>query len=155
MKNVKFVILSLFVAAVAFATAQGLGSVDIINSPKPQWIQSGVFLGTPAKNPISDIKNKQAYHLCGTMVYDFPSIPATGANSGCQQGPGVTVTGCGFNNSVSLGIDQVPPTLKNGAPPIGYISAADTLNVSICNDSSDGGAVDFPDASFTLCCDGY
>jgi hypothetical protein len=88
----------------------------------------------------------------GTLVYDFPSVPATGAGSGCQDSAAGTATGCTFGDTLMLGIDQVPPTNLNAGPPVAYISAANAFKVRVCNDSTDAGAVDWPDASYTVRC---
>ena len=88
----------------------------------------------------------------GTLSYDFPSVPATGANSGCQDSPAGTATGCAFGDGVLLGIDQVPPNPRNAQVPEAYVSAANAFVIRVCNDSNDGGPIDWPDASFTVTC---
>jgi hypothetical protein len=88
----------------------------------------------------------------GTLTYDFPSIPALGAGSACQDSSAGTATGCAFGNGLLLGIDQTLPANRNAAVPIPYLTAANTFAVRVCNDSTDGGAIDWPDASFTVTC---
>jgi hypothetical protein len=88
----------------------------------------------------------------GKLVYDFPSIPATGAGSACQDSAAGTATGCAFGDGVLLGIDQTLPANRNASPPVAYISAANTFAIRVCNDSTDGGAIDWPDASYTVTC---
>jgi hypothetical protein len=139
-------------AGLAFAVAQSASSVDKVNSPKPQHFVSGTFTGSEAKNPLSDTKNKQAYHLCGTLVYEFPVI--TGTHTNCQESAALTIAGCGFNDRLSLGMDQVFSNTLVQFNPV--VTAANTVKVVQCaNGVTDGGSYDSPDASFTVCCDGY
>ncbi len=151
-KNAKFLFLAVLLAGSAFALRQVKFSK--VNDPFPQWFEQGFYVGTNAKNPVSSTANKVAKHLCATLNYDLASVPATGAGSGCLDTAALTITGCGFGDRVSLGIDQTLPANLNGQAPSAYLSAADSAKVRVCNGSSDGGALDFPDASFTICCDG-
>lgn len=154
----KVVLVTCLFSVMAYAVAQGIGSVSIDNAIKPLWHQRGLFLGAPSKNPLSDIKNKQSYHLCGTKVYDFPSLGGTGASQPgdtiCAESSSLTITGCGFNDRVSLGIDQAKVNAFGTIIP--YMSAANTAVVQACAVGiTDGGSFNMPDASYTICCDGY
>lgn len=145
----------LLTAFAAFAVVQGKGTVDTVNSPKPQWFQSGVYLGSAAKNPLSDVKNKQAYHLCGTLVEDLGSTGGTmsAIDTYCVESAAKTITGCAFNDQVTLGIDQALPNAFGVINA--YVSAADTVKVRACGIGiTDGGSFNMPDASYTICCDG-
>lgn len=155
MKNFKYVFMVCFLAGTAFAVRQGIGSVSRVNDPKPQHFVSGTFTGSDSKDPLSDTRNKQSYHLCGFLSYDFPALgndmaPGTTA---CAESFPLTVTGCGFNDRVTLGIDQ---TRVNAFGQIdAYISAANTLKVVACaNGITDAGSFNQPDSGFTICCDG-
>lgn len=155
MKYLKFVVLSLVVSGVAFAVAQSQAGVDAVNSSKPQWFQQGFYTGTLADGTLSDVKNKQATHLCGTKVYDFPSLKTGGTTATvCAASSSLTITGCGFNDRISLGVDQT--RINEFGTIQAYVSAANTLVVQACGVGiTDGGAFDMPDASYTVCCDGY
>lgn len=134
-------ILGLLIAAVAWAaTYSGIDEL-------PRYLKGGVFVGSGAT---SSSANKIATMKRCTLVYDFPSIPATGAGSACQDSAAATCTGVVFGDQLSMGVDQVPPANLNGAFPVPYVSAADAVKVRVCNDSTDAGAVDWPDASYTI-----
>lgn len=140
-----FALIAVITAGVAYAAAYGgaLAGLDTL----PRYLKGGMFVGTGAP---TDTANKVAAMKRCTLVYDFPSIPATGANSGCQDSPSATCTGVVFGDQLALGIDQVPPNPNNGAPPLAFVQAADAVKVRVCNDSTDAGAVDWPDASYTI-----
>lgn len=136
-------ILGLLIAAVAWAaTYSGIDEL-------PRYLKGGVFVGSGAT---SSSANKVATMKRCTLVYDFPSIPATGAGSACQDSAAATCTGVVFGDQLLLGVDQVPPvaSTNNGTMPMPFVSAADAVKVKVCNDSTDAGAVDWPDASYTI-----
>ena len=145
----------LLFSAVALAVAQGAGSVSRVNDPKPQHFLNGFFVGNDTKNPLSNTKNKQAYHLCGTIDWDFPAlgnIMAPGTTA-CAESAALTISGCTFGDRVVLGIDQ---TRINAFGQIdAYQATATTFKVVSCaNGITDGGSFDQPDSGFTICCDG-
>lgn len=153
MKNLlKTVIGMCLVAGLGYAARQGAGSVSKVNDPKPQHFVAGTFTGSEAKDPLSTTINKQAYHLCGVVNYEFPVV--TGTHARCAQSSTATITGCGFNDRLTMGTDQtLDRTLVQTIP---VVTAANTVAVQLCATGiTDGGSYDSPDASFTVCCDGY
>lgn len=133
----------------AHACTRKNGKLVCGDSTTPVVIKGTLFVdGPPAGN---DGGSGFTQSGRGTLVYDFPSIPATGANSACQDSAAGTAPGCRFGDTVTLGIDQVVPA-KNGPPPVAWISAANQFTVRVCNTSTDAGAVDMPDASYTVRC---
>jgi hypothetical protein len=154
MKNFKYAIIGLLVGVGAFAVTKQL-QVDRVNSPKPQHFVSGIFLGTDAKNPLQDVKNKQAKHLCFSKDYDFPALGGTAAlDTVCAVSSDVTMTGCGFNDAVTLAVDQAPANAFGTLQ--GRITAASTGAIVACAPGiTDGGSFNQPDSGFTICCDGY
>jgi hypothetical protein len=156
MKNYKFALLgALLFAVVAIGARQGTGSVSVVNDPKPQHFVNGLFIGTEAKDPLSTTINKQAYHLCATKIHDFAAlgnIMAPGTTA-CEESSALTITGCGFGDRLSMGIDQAYVNAFGQIVP--YVSAANTVKIVACaNGITDGGSFDMPDASYTICCDG-
>lgn len=156
MGKYKFALLgALLFAVVAFSARQGTGSVDKVNSPKPQHFVSGLFIGSEAKDPLSTTINKESYHLCGQLDYDFPAlgnIQAPGT-TGCAESSALTISGCGFGGRLSMGIDQTYVNAFGQIVP--YQSAANTIKIIACaNGITDGGSFDQPDSGFTVCCDG-
>lgn len=154
-KYVIGVILSAVVLGVG-ACQQAYGAAEKrserLGSAFPMWFDNGFYVGPSTRNPNNDKKNGIRATYVGRLEYDFPSIPATGAGSACQDSAAGTATGCTFGDQLLLGIDQVPPANVNGAMPTAYISAANTFKVRVCNDSTDAGAVDWPDASYIVRC---
>lgn len=120
------------------------------DSATPVQNKGAVFFDAPGS--MNDGGSGVTFSGRGVLVYDFPSVPATGAGSACQDSAAGTANGCRFGDTLMLGIDQVPPANVNGAIPLPYISAADSFKVRVCNDSTDAGAVDWPDASYTVRC---
>ncbi len=150
------VMVACLMAGAAFAVAQAVGSVSRVNDPRPQLFLSGFFTGSDAKNPLSTTKNKQAYHLCGTLDYDFPALGGTGAalDTVCADSASLTLTGCGFNDRLSMGIDQTKVSAFGQISA--YVSAANTVKVTACGQGiTDGGSFNQPDSGYTVCCDGY
>lgn len=145
----------LFGAVLAYGARQGIGSVDRVNSIKPQWFSAGTFTGTPAKDPLSTTKNKQAYHLCGTLDYDFPSLTGPAALSiTCAESTALTIAGCTFNDRVTLGVDQARASAFGQIDV--YQATATTFKVVACaNGITDAGSFNQPDSGYTICCDGY
>lgn len=159
MRNWKFLIVSLVVmAGVAYSARQGIGSVSKVNDPKPQHFVSGFFTGSEAKDPLSDTKNKQAYHLCATKVYDFPALGGVNGplDNICHKAiSSLTITGCGFNDRLSNpGVDQA--LVNEFGFVTAHLSAANTVEIVACAPGiTDAGSFNMPDASYTVCCDGY
>lgn len=156
MHNWKFLIVSLLVLASVAYAVNAIDNVENSATTKPLRFMEGFFTGGSAKNPLVSVKNRQSYHLCGTLVYDFAAlgnIMAPGTTA-CEESFPLTITGCGFNDRVSMGIDQ---DYVNGFGQIvARVSAADTVKIVACgNGITDGGSFNMPDASYTVCCDGY
>lgn len=142
-------ILLIMLAFVGTAWAAAYAGTNFVfNSKLPGYLNGGgLFIGS---GTTSDTANKIATVKRCSLVYDMPSIPALGAGSGCNETASATCTGVVFGDTVLLGVDQVPPTPFNGAPPVPFVHAAGELRARVCNDSTDGGAVDWPDASYTF-----
>lgn len=154
MKYLKYTFAVVFVAAAVLAAKQAKFSV--VNDPNPQWFQQGFYLGTPAKNPVSDTKNKLAKHLCGTMDWDFPAVTNGAANSlvsTCTLTDALTITGCAFTDRLALGVDQATADGLRISPKV---TAASTVKLEACAIGwTDGGSANQADSGFTICCDGY
>lgn len=150
MKNIlKTVGVLLLICGFAYAAREGF--YEKINTTKPQWFPSGLYIGSNAKNPVSDTNNKIAYSLEGTMVNDFPAITIATGNCKTSYRDGV-VTGCTFNDTLSLGVDQ---TLPEDIVLFPYLSAANTFKIRACiTGITDAGSIDLPDASYTIRCIG-
>lgn len=140
------IFLVLFVAAVAVAAAAS-GGWGTYHPKLKSWFGGGMYVGLTS--PTDTANWVQTIKRC-TLVYDMPSIPALGAGSACNETASATCTGVVFGDTVLLGLDQVPPTPFNGAPPVPFVHAADQIRARVCNDSTDGGALDWPDASYTF-----
>lgn len=74
-----------------------------------------------------------------SAALDFPSIAA----QGCENLT-ITVTGAVTGSEVALG---PPATLETGLVPFAFVSAADTVNVRVCNHTS--GAIDPASATYS------
>lgn len=153
MKSLKIAVLALLVAGVVYAARDNF--VDLVNSPKAQQFISGIYIGSRADDPTSSTLNKMATHLCATKVYDFPTLGGASAalDTVCAESSALTITGCGFGDRISMGIDQAPVNAFGNLNA--YLSAANTAKVRACAVGiTDGGSFDMPDASYTICCDG-
>ncbi len=148
------VVAALLMSAVAFAARDGF--IALVNDLKAQVFQGGIYIGSAAKNPQGDTRNKIAYSLVGVKVYDFPALGGVGGpldNICAEAASTLTITGCGFNDVLSVGVDQ---TLVN---PFGsvtaYVKSANTIGLVACAPGiTDAGSFNMPDASYTVRCTG-
>lgn len=134
--------LSVCIAGVAVAVPAEI--VDLVNSVHPQWFKGGIYVSRtqePAK------KNKVTKILANTGIYDFPALGSTALELPCATSDAITVTGAGFGDTCSLGIDQA---IVNDALLYCFVSAANAVKVKMCAWQTDGGSVNMPDASYTV-----
>lgn len=155
----RFALFVAFVAVLVAAVVMAAPNADPIHNNENQyrWIYPQ-FFNQAVTVSFVDAGNLKVNGVSltptgrGTLIYDFPSIPSLGAGSACQDSAAGTATGCAFGDAVLLGIDQTLPANRNAAPPVAYVSAANAFTVRVCNDSTDAGAIDWPDASYTVTC---
>lgn len=135
-------------AGTAFAVAES--KYDIINSPLPQWFQSGLYIGSAGSNPVRNQTNKLTRIISSGRTYvNFGALDA-----GCAQSAAITVTGARTGDICVLGQDA--RTASNGiggtnASADCAVTANDAAKVRICvTPSPTGTAVTVGDAGVNL-----
>lgn len=150
-KYVKFILGSLFIGAVAFGVAET--SVDRITSPRPQWFQKGIYIGTTLKNVISDKLNKITSSGGGFGTFDPASQPA-GTHT-CIESPPITTQGAYIGDTCSVGsnfgVDGGVVGLIGAVSATCYVSANEVTKVRLCYSmADDAGAIDIADGGYTV-----
>lgn len=127
MKYFKYVSVVLVFAFAALAVKETL--YDKVNSPRPQWFQSPIYIGNVANNPVSSTTNKVSRTLSASATIDFATATIT-----CTDSSAIVLTGARVNDPCFVG----PPTTISGAATglnstfSCYVSAADNVKVRHC-----------------------
>lgn len=155
MKNIlKTLAFAMVLAGVVYAARQGIGSVSKINDPKPQWFVSGLFIGSNAKDPLQNTKNKLGHRLCFDKTYDAPALGGTfsALDTYCAD-TSVTATGCKLGDSASVAVNATTNIGQLVFSPM--VPADNLISLVICASGlSDAGTTNLGSTVYTLCCEG-
>lgn len=154
MKKYLFAVLAVvLIGGAALAVTEP--NITDVNDAFPWVFRKGLYVGTNAKNPSNNVKNKVTYTLGNSSSIDFAS-----ANTGTSYSAGITVTGAAAGDPCFAGIPTGQTALKATFGCV--VSAADTAKVWFAPDDRtvgalflDGGAqtVTVPVNSICLCND--
>lgn len=90
----------------------------------------------------------------GKLEYDFPALSGqneVATSNVCAVSPSVTVTGCAFGDTLSLGMDQAAQNAFISFTP--RMKSADTAEIqACCNGINDAGSCDQGDSGFIVRC---
>ncbi len=100
-KKFKYSLIALFASAIVFAAAEP--TVDVISSAFPQWFQSGIYIGSPATNPIQSTTNKITNMLATPWTsWDFPAIGGAPVVPTCSETVTITLTGASIGDDCRM-----------------------------------------------------
>lgn len=144
-KAIVITLAALTVCIAGVAVAVPAERVDMVLSVMPQWFRSGIYVSGARIEPVK--RNKVTKILANTAIYDFGGLSTVELGTPCADSDAITVTGAGFGDTCSMGLDQV---ISDYASLSCFVSAANAVKVRACAFQTDGGEVDLPDASYTV-----
>ena len=112
----------LLLAGIGYAATEPI--LEVYNSIRPAWFQSGLYVGPASVSPGNSTLNKVTRILGGSETFDFASSTIT-----CLDSTGVTVTGaqlgdpCFASPNIAWAANQEFSC---------FVSAANTVKVRFC-----------------------
>ncbi len=153
MGKYKSTILTLcLLAGVAFAVKQV--AYDKVNSPKPQWFPTGLYVGTNTANPVRTTNNRVDGIYCDILDYDFPNIaPNYMLRSTAKT---FTKTGVKLGDPCFVGVLKAAPDDAGSAweDLLSYdcvVRSDNVVQIIATNAGGDGGSMNAPDAGYQVC----
>ena len=155
-KYYKYILAVCLFGTAAFAVKQAIGSYDKVNSTKPQWFPSGIYVGSNTINPVRSTDNRLDGILCAVLDYDFPILTRGSVQESDTKA--FTLTGSRIGDPCIVGVGIASPTDGGSAwtGDVNYGCLVRSTNSVVLRQwsplSSDGGnAPDAPDAGFNVC----